>query len=348
VDLSGAGLPLPYRYDNSQELTTWALFGQYEYNLTSALTLIAGLRYTDLEVDFSSVGTGTLFVDSSVPGGISDSYRFADQLSEDSVSGKLGLNLQLSDDVLLYASLSKGFKGAGFNGNFHINVDGIGAYDSEELVAWELGLKSALLDGLMQFNAAVFHYDYSDAQIFNNAPIPGVGLPSNSIRNADASMQGLDADLVWTPIEGLYLQLGLGYVDATYDEDVDDPVTGLLEIDGNRVQNTPELSAFALLNYEWNLGSSGFVSAQVDASWSDAVYYSTFEDREVAQPAYALTNARLSWRVPGDALEVALWGRNLADREYAAYVFDLRPDFGFLQRMRGEPRSVGIDVRYSF
>ncbi|QIB64624.1 TonB-dependent receptor [Kineobactrum salinum] len=348
VDLSGAGLPIPYHYDNSQELTTWALFGQYEYELTGALALIAGLRYTDLDVDFSSAGTGTLFVDSSVPGGISDSYRFADQLSEDSVSGKLGLNLQLNDDALLYASVSKGFKGAGFNGNFHINVDGIGSYDSEDLVAWELGFKSALLDGLMQFNAAVFHYDYSDAHIFNTAPIPGVGLPSNSIRNADASMQGLDADLVWTPIQGLYLQVGLGYVDATYDEDVDDPVTGVLEIDGNRVQNTPELSAFALLNYEWDLGSAGFVSAQLDASWSDDVYYSTFEDNAVAQQAYALTNARLSWRVPGDALEVALWGRNLADREYAAYVFDLRPDFGFLQRMRGEPRSMGIDVRYTF
>ncbi|WP_162299988.1 TonB-dependent receptor [Kineobactrum sediminis] len=348
VDLTGAGLPVPYRYDNTQELSTWALFGQYEYDLSPTLTLTAGLRYTQLDVDFTSAGTGTFFLDSTVPGGMTDSYRFADDLSEDNVSGKLALNWRPVDDVLVYTSLSRGFKGGGYNGNFHINVDAIGSYDNEELTAWELGTKTRLADGRLQLNAALFYYDYNDAQIFNNAPIPGVGLPSNTIRNADASMQGLDLDLRWTPVDGLYLQLGLGYVDATYDEDIVDPVTGPLPIDGLAVQNTPELSAFALASYEWQLGDGGMIAAQIDATYSDDVYYSTFEDSAVGQSAYTLFGSRLSWHSADDALEVALWGKNLGDKEYAAYVFDLRADFGFLQRMRGVPRTVGIDVQYRF
>jgi iron complex outermembrane receptor protein len=348
VDLTGAGLPVPYRYDNTQDLTTWAVFGQYEFELSPTLSLTTGLRYTQLEVDFTSAGTGTFFLDSSVPGGMTDSYTFADDLSEDDLSGKIALDWRPMDDVLLYASLSRGFKGAGYNGNFHINADAIGGYDSEELTAWEVGAKTRFADGRVQLNAAVFYYDYADAQIFNNAPIPGVGLPSNTIRNADASMQGLDLDLRWTPVDGLYLQLGLGYVDATYDEDIVDPVTGPLPLDGNAVQNTPELSAFGLASYEWQLGDRGRIAAQVDASYTDDVYYSTFADTAVGQSAYTLLGSRLSWHSADDALEVALWGRNLGDKEYAAYVFDLRADFGFLQRMRGVPRTVGVDVQYRF
>lgn len=348
VDLTGVGLPVPYRYDNTQKLSTWALFGQYEFDLSPTLTLTTGLRYTQLDVDFTSNGTGTFFVDSSVPGGISDRYRFADDLSEDNLSGKLALDWRPRDEVLVYASLSRGFKGAGYNGNFHIDADAIGSYASEELTAWELGTKTRLADGRLQLNAALFHYDYSDAQIFNNAPIPGIGLPSNTIRNADAGMHGLDLDLRWTPVDGLYLQLGLGYVNAAYDEDILDPVTGPLPIDGHAVQNTPELSAFGLASYEWQLGERGVITAQVDASWIDDVYYSTAEDIAVGQPAYALLGSRLSWHSADNILEVALWGRNLGDKEYAAYVFDLRPDFGFLQRMRGVPRTVGIDLQYRF
>ena len=62
VNLQDAGLPVPYRYVNSQELETWALYGQTEYDLTDTLTLTTGLRYTDLSVDFDTRGTGTFFV----------------------------------------------------------------------------------------------------------------------------------------------------------------------------------------------------------------------------------------------------------------------------------------------
>jgi len=47
-------------------------------------------------------------------------------------------------------------------------------------------------------------------------------------------------------------------------------------------------------------------------------------------------------------IEVALWGKNLSDKKYAAYAFDLRQDFGFVPYMRGVPRTLGIDLKYSF
>ena len=351
VDLQDTGLPTPSVYNNEQETTTWAVFGQTEYSINEQWVVTAGLRYTQLDVDFDYTGTAFLMADTStdpltviVPG----EWNNSDSLDDDSVSGKLGLSWMPGDELMVYGTLSKGFKGAGFNGNFIVDPFVDQDYDSEDLLAYEIGFKSTLLEGLMQFNGAAFYYDYSDAQVFNNAPVPLLGLPSNTIRNADVTQYGGELDLTWAPVDGLFLQLGLGYTDATYDEDVDDPVTGLLEIDGNRVQNTPEWSAFGLVNYEWDLGNVGSLSAQLDATYTDDVYYSAFEDSVIGQDAYTITNARLAYKTADESVEVAVWGKNLSDKEYSPYAFDLRADFGFVQEFFGRPRTLGVDITYCF
>lgn len=346
VDLTGAGLPIPGVFHNTQDTETWAAFGQIEYDLTDTLILTAGIRYTDLQVDFTSEGVGSLFI--AADGGIVQSYALEDSVKDDAISGKLALNWHVGDDIMLYASISKGFKGAGINGNFILDLGAQLDYDSEQLLAYEVGIKSSLFDGTLQVNAALFSYDYSDAQIFNNDPVPGIGLPANSIRNSDITSYGLDMDVLWTPVSGLYLQLGVGYLNGEYDDDIIDPSTGLLPIKGNQLQNTPELTAFALVNYEWKLGEIGSLSAQLDANYSDDIYYSARQDIVIGQEAYTISNARLTYRNSNDNLEIGLWSKNLANKKYRTYSFDLRPDFGFVQYMRGTPRTVGIDIKYSF
>jgi len=304
------------------------------------------LRYTDLSVDFDTRGTGTFFV--AADGGFVADYTLADDVSDSAWSGKVGLDWRLAEDALVYASVAKGFKGAGVNGNFLIDLGGRLDYDSEDLYAYEIGIKSSPLDGTMQFNASVFYYDYSDAQIFNNDPVPGIGLPANIIRNADITMSGADLDLTWAPTDELFLQLGVGYLDGEYDEDILDPVTGLLPIEGNQLQNTPEWSAFGLASYQWALGDGGSITALLDATYTDDIYYNARQDLVIGQKAYTITNARLSYRTASEDIEVALWAKNLSNKEYATYSFDLRPDFGFVQYMRGVPRTLGFDLKYSF
>lgn len=346
VNLQDAGLPVPYRYINSQELETWALYGQTELDLTDTLTLTTGLRYTDVSVDFDTVGSGTFFV--AEGGNFVTDYTLTDDVSDSAWSGKIGLDWRFADDGLLYASIAKGFKGAGVNGNFLIDLAGRLDYDSEDLYAYEMGIKTSPLEGTLQINASIFYYDYSDAQIFNNDPVPGIGLPANTIRNADITMSGADLDIIWAPTDAFYLQLGLGYLDGEYDQDILDPVTGLLPIKGNRLQNSPEWSAFGLASYQWTLGAVGSITAMIDASYSDDIYYNARQDIVIGQEAYTITNARLAYRTAGENLEFAVWAKNLSNKEYAAYSFDLRPDFGFVQYMRGVPRTLGFDVRYNF
>lgn len=348
-----------------QTLETSALFGQVEYLLAEQWSLTVGARYTVLEVDFELSGE----LDNFAFVGLQDSLSFSDDLKNEELSGKIALDYRHNEDTLYYASVTKGFKGGGFNGgqvSDFANYSSGAEYDPEELLAYEFGVKSSLLDGAMRLNAAVFYYDYSDAQVFNGISDPNTSLPQNVIENADSlDVYGLDMDISWQPMESLFVQLGVGYTHSEFDQyDQAVPQAGgsisSVSLSGETPQNSPEWNINFLVNYEWYLGDSGSLSAQVDASYQSEVYFTngtiltpgdtTSYDRnkDVGQDSYSLWNARLAWRGSDEQLEMALWGKNLSDEEYAAYMFELTDLIGADQVMRGTPRTFGVDVKYHF
>lgn len=232
----------PYRlqldYDNYQESTTKAIFGQIDYNLSEALLLTVGLRLTQEKVELRSNATAhglglimpaelgglglpiELVPDLILPGfyaaiGGNDmvdaSGTYNDKTDETKPSGKIGLNWYVSPNTMLYGNYSHGFKGGGINGNFIYNPQALSSYEPESMSAFELGFKTDLLDETLRINAATFYYDYQDAQIFNNLPDPTLGLPIQRIINSDTSLYGFDAELQWVATDKLFLQASLGY-----------------------------------------------------------------------------------------------------------------------------------------
>ena len=78
--------------------------------------------------------------------------------------GKIGLDYMPSDDLLFYGTISQGFKSGGFNGANSNSTTQLIPYKEEVLTSFEIGTKATLLDGAMQLNASIFHYDYEDKQ----------------------------------------------------------------------------------------------------------------------------------------------------------------------------------------
>ncbi len=350
-----------------QELTTQAVFGQVEYELSEDWALTVGGRYTQLEVDFDYA----VDIPGFIPVGLPDSVDYSDDLANEEFSGKIALNYFANEDVMYYGSITRGFKGGGFNGGVVSDLGNYAAnaeYDPEILTAYELGFKSTLLDSTMRLNAALFYYDYEDAQVFNSIADPITTLPQNSIENAKSlELYGLDIDLTWQPLEALFIQAGVGYTHSEFDEfDMTVPqgpgVTSSTDLSGETPQNTPEWSATLLANYTWSLGDNGLLMAQVDGSYQSEVFFSngtvatpgdpsTYNRNEdLGQDSYSLWNARLAWFDANEQLEIALWGKNLSDKEYASYMFELSSltPSGGDQVMRGMPRTYGVDVKYSF
>jgi iron complex outermembrane receptor protein len=157
---------------------------------------------------------------------------------EEYVTGKIELDYKINDDMMIYGSYSLGAKSPGFNSGF-IDTTGLFAanivvpagdplcsalpftnstactdlpFEKEELNAFEVGYKSTIFDGSTRFNAAAFYYDYSDMQVF------AFQFFNQIIFNADAEMFGAEIELQSSPMEGLDLQFGLSYLDATVED----------------------------------------------------------------------------------------------------------------------------------
>ncbi|MEM1155902.1 MAG: TonB-dependent receptor, partial [Pseudomonadota bacterium] len=239
-------------------------------------------------------------------------------------------------------------------------------FDPEELLAYEIGMKSTFLDGSMRLNAAVFYYDYENAQVFNSVEDPVLlALPQNVVQNADElSIWGFDADFNWRPIDAWSITAGLGYTKSEF-EDFELNVPGLdgiqtVQLQGETPQNTPEWSFSLQTSYTFGLGEAGSLTAYLDGSYRSEVLFSNgtvqeagnpdtyFRNEEIGEDAYTLVNARLAWMDTSQQWEVALWGRNLADKEYAVYMFELTGLIGADQVLRGTPRTYGVDLRYVF
>ena len=147
--------PFGFTFMNGGELetTSWAVYGQASYDFSGAgvpLRLTGGLRYTEDEKKIDEFQIIPQF-------GVD--FAGTDKASWDEVTGKLGLEWFVSENVMSYASYSRGYKGGGFSiGQFDV-------YDPEIVDSFELGLKSEFLNGRARVNASAFYNDYQDLQV---------------------------------------------------------------------------------------------------------------------------------------------------------------------------------------
>lgn len=352
--------------DFTLETTSWSAFGQMEYDITSALTLTMGLRWVDDKKDFaidsfcepvSTLAPGAYFNDDSSSGffGPNDCSWFSsfdpsspvivevdevikqDRHDED-VSGKIQLDYTLTDDVLVYAGVSRGMKGGGFTAPLDgfLPADEL-TFKPEVLTSYEMGVKSTFLDGRARFNASMFYYDYSDYQGFVFQGLTSV------VRNHDATIKGAEAEFYFSPSEGWDISLGVSALDATV-QDVE-VSTGVFK-DQDMI-TAPDLTANWLVRKSWALESSE-IALQVDGQYVGEQQYNTTNSALTHGDSYKLWNAKASYVADhGDnSWEVSIFAKNFGDEEYKTYAFDLGAFFGYTLEVYGPPRWVGAQFQY--
>jgi outer membrane receptor protein involved in Fe transport len=193
------------------ELSAWAAMGELYYRPFENFTVTLGLRYTHDEKDVFPVSP-LLF---GFLSGVVIPPPVPHQHAEfDATTGRLGFdwkfeNTGLTDETLLYAFYSRGYKGGGFNPPGSVGIAGVTeTFDPEFVSAYEIGLKNTLFDGDMLFNATAFSYDYEGYQISRIVQRTSIN------ENIDATVRGAELELLWEPVEGLRFNGTLGYLDT--------------------------------------------------------------------------------------------------------------------------------------
>jgi iron complex outermembrane receptor protein len=265
-----------------------------------------------------------------------------DEFTDDNTSYRVALEFRPNDDLLVYGSVSTGFKSGGFTGDFTFDPQELEPYDSEEVDAFELGTKATMAGGMVQLDAAVFYYDYQDIQTTIVSP-SGLAFPLSNMDSAD--IYGVDFELTASPTEGLDLRVGAGYLDTEINDNSRGP-DGALLFDGNDLPNSPEFQLFGLARYEFAITSDLSMALQADAKYTDETYKEASNDPLNFEDDYTVINGRISLLGSDGRWEAALWGRNLADEDYFQEVFT-STDLGIQSGFTGAPRTYGISFTYN-
>jgi len=320
-----------------QDTEAWAIFSQVDFAFTEKLSATIGLRYTEEKktIDYRSFADDEAFV-------FIDIER---ALQFSNVSGRLSLQWQPQSDLLLYASVNRGFKGGGFNGIFVTEEREIEPFGEETVDAYEIGLKYDFADSTARLNAAAFYYDYKDLQVFTFVNVVGRD-PISVIENAaDARIYGAELELALQPTPRLTALFSAGYLDTKY-VDFRSALSGG-NFSGSRLPAAPQWTLSALLRYQRALAHAAQGYAQIDASYRTKAFFNSSNTERLSEDAYGLANLRLGVQLADGRWDVALWTKNLFNKEYALDGLDFSA-FGFDQVNQAEPRTYGLTVSYSY
>jgi iron complex outermembrane receptor protein len=344
--------------------TNFAVFGQGTYDFTDDFRLIGGLRYTadELEVFHSRVTTlAGPGIQPSFPappaGSVVAAAPFTASTDDTDVSGKLGLQYDVSPDVVSYATYSRGYKGPAYNVFFNLNATGTNVIEAETADSYEVGLKSTLLDGRIVLNAAAFYARYENYQANNPDVVAGV-LVTRLTNAGEVSTRGLELDLIAQPIENLTITGGIAYTDARVDNfrappPVPNTPPPAIVPEGTTLANAPKYKLG--FNADYRLVTGGLFDIGLNSSISyQSSQLSQFDAsaavrRQTTIPGYGLMDVAVSLIDPNDVWKLAFQVRNLLDTSFAASITTGGPG-GSLRYIipREADRYFGVQARVNF
>ncbi|MDO8863663.1 TonB-dependent receptor [Haliea sp. E1-2-M8] len=316
-----------------------AIFGELYYDLTEELVLTLGYRRFKNETTLDGF-VGTIFWPDCC-------YGYSSQRPPDNVAsefdgsdgtGKVSLAYNFSDDIMVYGTVSEGYRPGGVN-----RAPGVGeTYQPDFLTSYELGWKTELQDGRLRINGAVYHMEWDDVQIgFFNPDISLLGLVDNV---GAAESTGLELDATWLLTDSLDLMLTYSRNNAELTEDyfARSDATAPDATDGQDLPFTPDTKYTITGRYHFPV--QGFDSTlQLNWTYTDEQWNDIFASTREKMDSYGLLNA--SWRIEAGRWHASLFGSNLTDEVAELYINSVD-----IQRLVtvNQPRTFGVSFGMNF
>ena len=335
-------------YFQSNETDSVAAFAHVIWDTTDRLSFGLGARLTYDKKDFFSQSTA----DQAFRGAEIIDGNFSVSASENwtNFSPKGTVDYRLRDNVLLFGSISRGFKSGGFPAA-PASADVFRVLEPETVTSYEIGVKSDWLEDRLRLNVTGFFADYKDLQFQQFGAVAGSDFGQFLTDNADgAEVFGLEVEFTLLPIRDLRFDGSWSYMDSEYtdylvpvDQDLTTPGLQPLDVSGQQLTRTPEHKYSLSGVYTWNRSNGQRVDYRVDYSYTDDQRADIISTATV-QPSYDLWDASVNWTSADSRWEVSAWVKNLADEEYVHHTYIIGPgDISVF----GDPRTWGLTFRYS-
>ncbi|MDC8831870.1 TonB-dependent receptor [Alteromonas gilva] len=354
-------------WDATASTESFALFGQATYEFTNKTAIDIGLRANREKISASFTNRYANGWQNIMP----ETYSGDD--SENAVTGKVALRHNLSDEQMVFGSVSTGYKGQAYDISTGFNqTKADNPVNSETSVSYELGIKGFALDRKLSYEVIGFFSDFDDYQAQaglldeNDAPVfrlTNVG---------QLRTKGIETDLSYQATRDLRFNASIAYIDATivsfknadcYDFQTAEQGCNIgqgpggidvQDLSGEDLNNSPDLKYNLGVAYETDVSSQNFsFFAQANYQWQDDINYDLLGNPVNFQEAYGIANMSLGIIGAEDKYKLTFYVNNLFDQNYSMGYSDYSARFEGAtavgkQWNRNAMRYMGINFSYSF
>lgn len=309
------GQPILYTSDARIDVDSYAFFGQATIDITDALSLDLGARYT------TDKKTYVVDVETSAPTVYRSSFIQPAHNTWSSFDPTAILSYKVVPSVLTYVSYSKGFKSGAYQLAPATPLLASQAAKPEELDAYQGGIKAELLDDTLRLNFAGFYYKYENIQVQRTVLLPGQTTTTSLLTNgAQSTLKGFELDGQYAFADHWRAEFGYSYVDARYDRY---DFTPTVSFSGNHLPRAPENSGNISLIADYPLGS-GELTLRASGNYVSSYYFEpSNDDAGVREPSH--TTADFSADFSFDRYSVGLFGKNITNEKQRAYLVNINP-----------------------
>jgi iron complex outermembrane receptor protein len=346
-------------YLPSEKLDSYAAYAQFRYNVTDSLRATVGGRYTvdkkSYEMDASVAGNGTILTSE-------DTWK--------AFTPRFVLDYAPSENVLLYGSVSRGFKSGGFNtlGDITQPVNG---FDPEYVWNYEAGAKATFFERRLRMALTAFSADYTNLQqtVFRVNEETGVRFPKVE-NSSTGKIKGVEFEIEAAPAPGLRLTGAVTRLDTEYgmfcnndplypDVPTDADCAGVtvdgqplppgaVNLEGNQLTQAPKWQLNASGQYAFSLTENLDLTTRVDYKWQSRAYFDIYNNPLNSQESYGLLNASIGLSTADKTWSLTGWVRNAFDKRYISQA-NTRPGANaYTAGSIGTPRMYGVTLYHSF
>ncbi len=352
-----------------QDHTSYAVFGQVDYNVTDAFIVTAGLRWTREEKDMTN--TFTQDASQTPPLPFDPGWGFwifpplaprsdvDEDIDDDQITGTFKLSWFMNDLTMFYASYGTGYKSGGVNTDrIPSTIDVV--FDAEESKSFEVGMKADFPDQALRVNVALHRTDTDDLQTIS---FSGNDFVLQNAGTAEA--YGGELDVFWLPTETTTLTLGYAYNHAEYQNfkngscwvgtpwqtgtpDPQENGDGSCDRSGGDVSSNPENVVVFTANQDINLSSDILAFVYGEAIYTDERMTDVNNDPEKYDGDFTVVNLRAGVVFEEYEARVTLWGRNVFDEDSTNTIADASGQDGRFLGYYKEPTTWGVTLRKDF
>jgi iron complex outermembrane receptor protein len=374
--------PLDLPQFTKQTSESWAVFGEADWAINDKWTLTFGGRYTEDSKTTNQSGQVPCGIEPLfgpfLPAGAAATPAPYDELcfgpgglaanpdADPAIGGdtntpviashdwdqftpRLGLKWAINDDSMAYFTYSAGYRSGGFNGRVDSVETATTPYDEETVDNFEIGYKSQWADNRVRFNAAIFYMAYDDKQEELQLPsaTSGTGQKTFVVNASDATISGLEMELLFVPAEGWHIRANVGFLDAEYDNFAFEanPEGTPITIDNSHLdfRRAPDITSSLTVEYQWPVGAG---QMWIGGTWHYLGEHEVdFANKsELTNDAQNLVSASINYEYKRALFSV--YGHNLLDEDGYTIGFDVSDLWSYAYTRA--PRTVGAQVVFRF